>query len=104
MRQAHAEELEMTGNALAGAISLVVQTEKIYIQSHAKTDLTAQKEKLHQELAHLQRFLEGVDKKLGNDKFMQNAKPEVIANEQKKKSDALAKIKSITESLEHAGA
>lgn len=38
-------------------------------------------------------------KKLGNERFVSNAKLEVIAAEQKKKSDAEARIKTIEESL-----
>ena len=38
-------------------------------------------------------------KKLANEKFMANAKPEILASEQKKQADALAKIKTIEESL-----
>jgi valyl-tRNA synthetase len=44
-------------------------------------------------------FLQSVEKKLSNEKFVQNAKPEVIAMEQKKQADAMAKIKTIEESL-----
>ena len=54
---------------------------------------------MQKELDYLKGFLVSVDKKLGNEKFVANAKPEVIANEQKKKDDALAKIKTIEESL-----
>jgi valyl-tRNA synthetase len=43
--------------------------------------------------------LESVEKKLANEKFVANAKPEVLANEQKKRDDAIAKIKAISESL-----
>ena len=39
-------------------------------------------------------------KKLSNERFVQNAKPEVVAIEQKKKADAEARIKTIEESLE----
>jgi valyl-tRNA synthetase len=38
-------------------------------------------------------------KKLGNDRFVQNAKPEVVDVERKKKADAEEKIKVIEESL-----
>jgi valyl-tRNA synthetase len=47
--------------------------------------------------------LESVEKKLANEKFVQNAKPEVIAIEQKKKADALARIQTIEESLAQLG-
>jgi valyl-tRNA synthetase len=38
-------------------------------------------------------------KKLGNERFVQNAKPEIVAAENQKKTDALDKIKMIEESL-----
>ena len=38
-------------------------------------------------------------KKLGNEKFVANAKPEVIANENKKREDAENKIKVLEEAL-----
>jgi valyl-tRNA synthetase len=54
---------------------------------------------LEKELSHLKGFLISVEKKLGNERFVQNARPEVLALEQKKKSDAETKIKVIEESL-----
>jgi valyl-tRNA synthetase len=54
---------------------------------------------LEKELQHLKGFLISVEKKLSNEKFVQNAKPEVLALENKKKEDAEIKIKVIEESL-----
>ncbi|MES2702616.1 MAG: hypothetical protein V4649_08260 [Bacteroidota bacterium] len=44
-------------------------------------------------------FLVSIDKKLGNERFMANAKPDVVDAERKKQSDALAKIQTLEESL-----
>lgn len=98
-RQVNADKLEMTDTPVNGAFALVVQTEKLYLQSHAEVDTGAQKSKMEEELSYLKGFLASVDKKLGNEKFVQNAKPEIIANERKKRSDAEAKIKTLEESL-----
>lgn len=98
-KQVNASKLSFTLTAISNSISLVVDTEKVYIESNVAVDFGAQKEKLEEELKHLQGFLMSVDKKLGNERFMQNAKEEVIAIENKKKADTLAKIKSIEESL-----
>ena len=51
------------------------------------------------DLEHQKGFLLSVEKKLNNEKFLSNAKPEVLAMEQKKKADALSRIKAIEESL-----
>ena len=58
-----------------------------------------QKQDLLKELNHLKGFLISIEKKLGNERFVQNAKAEVIELERKKKADAQAKLKIIEESL-----
>jgi valyl-tRNA synthetase len=98
-RQVNADKLEKTTEAVAGSMAIVVQTEKIYILSHAEVNSEVQKDKMQAELNYLKGFLVSVDKKLSNEKFVQNAKPDVIASERKKQSDAEAKIKTLEESL-----
>jgi len=56
--------------------------------------------KMTEEIKYLEGFLNSVMKKLGNEKFVANAKPEVVANERKKKADAESKIKTLRESVE----
>ena len=62
-------------------------------------DKSAQKEQLEKDLEYLKGFLSSVEKKLSNERFVQNAKAEVIELERKKKADAETKIKIIEESL-----
>ena len=69
---------------------------KIYIETETETN---NKDQLLKELEYLKGFLIPVQKKLSNEKFVQNANPEVIELERKKQSDAEAKIKVIEESL-----
>jgi len=58
-----------------------------------------QKEQLEKDLTYYKGFLHSVDKKLSNERFVQNAKPEVVELEQKKKADALDKIRLLEESI-----
>ena len=51
------------------------------------------------ELAYLQGFLVSVDAKLQNERFVANAKPELIEKERQKKADAEAKIALLAERL-----
>jgi len=62
-------------------------------------DLSVQKQRLEKDLAHQKNFLAAVTKKLSNQQFIQNAKPEVIALEQKKLEDTQSRILTIEESL-----
>ena len=99
-RQVNAEQVAFTKEAVQGGISIVVQTDKLYIEAAAATiDTSAQKAEMEKEIAYLEGFLVSLDKKLGNERFMANAKPEVIENERKKQNDALAKIKTLKESI-----
>lgn len=98
-RQVNAEHIGFTKEAKAGCISIVVDTDKLYIESDAAVDTGAQKEQMEKELDYLKGFLVSVNKKLSNERFVQNAKPEIVAVERKKKEDAEAKIKTIEESL-----
>jgi len=44
--------------------------------------------------------LQSVMKKLNNKRFLQNAKPEIVENERKKKADAESKIALLKENIE----
>lgn len=57
-------------------------------------------EKLKKELQKAEGFLSSVQKKLSNERFVNNAPDQVVATEKKKESDTLAKIKTIKQSLE----
>jgi valyl-tRNA synthetase len=62
-------------------------------------DKEAEIKRLQEELTYTQGFLKSVMAKLGNERFVSNAKPEIVAAEQKKKADAEAKIRAIEEAL-----
>ena len=99
-KQINAGEIRYIKEAKAGCLSLVVQTDKLYIDApNATVDTGMQKEQMEKDLVYLRGFVASVEKKLLNEKFVQNAKPEVIDNERKKHADAMEKIKAIEESL-----
>jgi len=100
-RQVNAEYTGYTSEPVQGSISLVVKTDKFYIEAAAATiDTSLQKEQMEKDVKYLTGFIASVDKKLDNQKFVKNAKPEVIENERKKRADAVAKIKTLEESLQ----
>jgi valyl-tRNA synthetase len=98
-KQINADGISFNETPDTSSIMIVAGNEKIYIQSDTAVDTTVQKEKLNKDLNYLKGFLISVDKKLSNDKFVQNARPEVIDLERKKKQDAEEKIKVIKETL-----
>jgi valyl-tRNA synthetase len=98
-KQVNAESISYVKEAVANTINTIIGKDKFYIQAEQAIDTANQKEELLKELKYQQGFLVAVDKKLSNEKFVANAKPEVIALEKKKKADAEEKIKAIEESL-----
>ena len=62
-------------------------------------DVDAEIEKLEAQLQHLEGFLQGVMKKLANERFVQNAPEQVVALERKKQADSEEKIAALRESI-----
>jgi len=98
-RQVNAESIEFVTEAVAGALTVVSGKDKYYIVTGQALDSGNQKEELQKELIYLKGFLESVNKKLGNERFVQNAKPEVVELERRKKEDAEIKIRTIQDTL-----
>ncbi|RFZ82116.1 valine--tRNA ligase [Mucilaginibacter terrenus] len=86
-------------DAPAGAVNFIAGRDEFFVELNLKVDVAAEKERLEAEKAYLEGFLKSVSAKLGNERFMANAKPEVIENEMKKKADAEAKLKIIEDNL-----
>ena len=98
-KQINAESIVFTTENVANTIVVAIEKDKFFIESEKQLDTAALKEELVKDLAYQKGFLESVMKKLGNERFVANAKPEVVAIEQKKKDDAEARIRTIEESL-----
>jgi valyl-tRNA synthetase len=78
---------------------VAIEKDKFYIESERKADTETIRTELLKDLEHQRGFLQSVIKKLGNERFVANAKPEVVELEKKKQADAEARIKTIEESL-----
>jgi valyl-tRNA synthetase len=103
-RQVNADSIGFTTEARPGCLTLVVQTDKLYMDApQALADTGVQKDQIQKDLDYLKGFLSSVEKKLNNEKFVNNAKPEIIAAERKKQADAQDKIKTLEESLANLG-
>lgn len=83
----------------SNAISFLVGTIEYAIPLENRIDTEEEIKKLKAEIKYYEGFLTTVWKKLSNEKFVSNAKPEVVAIERKKQSDAEAKLKSLNDNL-----
>ena len=100
-KQVNAETIAFNTEAIGHNISVVIGKDKFFIETAEPINNSEQLEGMMKELKYLEGFLLSVDKKLSNERFMQNAKPEVVALEKKKRADAETKIRVIRESLDN---
>ena len=83
-----------------GAASFMIGTTEFAVPLGNMIDVEAEIARMEVELKHKQGFLQGVLKKLSNEKFVSNAPAAVIELERKKQTDAESIIKSLQESIE----
>ena len=94
--------LETIGNVTekaAGSISFLVGTTEFSIPMGSLINADEEIAKMEAEIKYFEGFIESVMKKLDNERFVANAKPEIVEGERKKKSDAESKIASLKEGI-----
>ncbi len=91
--------LEMVSEPLDGALTFRVKSNEYFIPMSGAINIEDEIKKLTEELNYAQGFLKSVQKKLSNERFVNNAPEQVVASEKKKEADALAKIETIEKSL-----
>ena len=94
------DKLTYTRAKVDGALSFRVKSNEYYIPiSSDNINVEDEINKLKEELDYTEGFLRSVQKKLSNERFVNNAPEQVVANEKKKEADALAKIETLKSSL-----
>ncbi len=94
-------EFNYVSEKLDGVMSFRVKSNEYFIPISADNiNVEEEIKKLTEELTYTEGFLKSVQKKLSNERFVNNAPEQVIANERKKEADALAKIETLKASLE----
>ena len=83
------------------SFTFLVGATEISIPLSENLDLAEEKKKTEEEIKYLKGFLVSVEKKLSNEKFVANAKPEIVENERKKQKDAQEKITILEEKLKN---
>ncbi|MDI1355518.1 MAG: valine--tRNA ligase [bacterium] len=99
VKLANLSSFSYTKNKIESALSFVIGTTEFYVPLSITINKEDEKERLLKELVYNRGFLKSVQIKLANEKFVANAKPEVIDVERKKESDALNKIRTLEEQL-----
>lgn len=85
--------------SVEGALSFRVKSNEYFIPISGAIDVEKEIAKLEEELKYTEGFLKSVQKKLSNERFVNNAPQQVVAIEKQKEADALSKIETIKASL-----
>jgi valyl-tRNA synthetase len=98
-KMANVSAINVVSEKDATSSAFMVGTDEYAVPLGNLIDVDAEIEKLEAQLKHLEGFLQGVLKKLSNERFVQNAPEQVVALERKKQSDSEEKIAALKESI-----
>lgn len=93
------KQMEIGKDFPAQAAIFLVETDEVAVSMEAFLNPEEEKENLQKEIAYLQGFLKSVSAKLSNERFVANAKPDIVEKERQKQADAESKLKSLQEAL-----
>ncbi len=99
MKLANLGSLTYKKEKVDGAFSFMIKSTEFFVPLSANINVEEEKIRIAKELDYNKGFLKSVQVKLSNEKFVANAKPELIALERKKQADAEAKIKALEDQL-----
>ena len=83
-----------------GAVSFIVNNAEYFLPVGGQVDAAEEIGRLEAELDYTRGFLKSVQKKLGNERFVQHAPPPVVEKERQKLADAESKIRVLTAQIE----
>jgi len=92
-------EVVINGEVSGNCSKFIVGTTEFAIPMDQFINVDEELKKLEADLQHQQGFLRGVMAKLSNERFVANAKPEIVELERKKKSDAETRIAALEEAI-----
>ena len=99
MKMCNLSAIDVVDTKTEGAASFMVGTTEYAVPLGNMIDVEAEIARMEVELKHKEGFLQGVMKKLSNEKFVNNAPAAVLEMERKKQADAESIIKSLKESI-----
>ena len=97
-KMANLQEITFVTTSVKG-MSLVIKGDEFGIDLGESLDVASEIENLKKELEYTQGFKKSVEAKLSNERFVANAKGDIVEREKAKLVDADAKIKAIKDAL-----
>ena len=92
-------DITVANGEMTGAMSFIVNAVEYFIPLGDLVDVEEELKKMEEELKYTKGFLTSVQKKMSNERFVNNAPAKVIEIEKKKMADAEAKIKVLEDRI-----
>lgn len=99
IKMANLESLEDTAEDIENSVSFLVGRDKFFVELTQEIDEEAEYERLKKDRDYYQGFVKNVEKKLSNERFVNNAPAKVVEMERKKLADGLAKLENLEEAI-----
>lgn len=99
IKMANLESLTDTDTDVENSVSFLVGRDKFFVELSQEIDTQAEYERLKKDLEYYQGFVQKVEKKLANERFVNNAPEKVVEMERKKLADGKAKLENLEEAL-----
>ena len=96
---ANTETITYVADKVDNAISFVVKSDEFFIILEGEIDVEAELEAAQKDLEYNLGFKKATEAKLANERFVANAKPELVERERQKLADAEVKIKALEERI-----
>lgn len=79
--------------------AFVVKGHQFFVHTGIEVDTAAEKDRIQEEINYIRGFIQSVEKKLTNERFVSNAPEAVVDKERKKLEDGREKLQALEESL-----
>ncbi len=100
-KMANVDQIAVSSEEPKDSASILASTLQLFLHLPAQTiDKEAERAKLQKEIDHARSFIEKLEAKLSNERFVQSAKAEIIALEQQKLADNRTRLRLLVDSLD----
>lgn len=99
IKMANLSSWDCCSTSLDGWVSMLVDTEKVFVKLDIVIDVEAERKKILDELDYYEGFVESVNKKLSNERFVTGAPDAVVSKERQKLADGYTRIQILKEKL-----
>jgi valyl-tRNA synthetase len=96
---ANTETISYVSDKVDNSISFVVKSDEFFINLEGEIDIEAELAEAQKDLEYNLGFKKATEAKLANERFVANAKPELVEKERQKLADAESKIKALEERI-----